>query len=74
MGHTESVKRAVEAGLGVSILSKTVVVRELGMGWLKTAPLKGINLKRRFYYTYHRDKYLSKMVKEFLALAIAASG
>jgi DNA-binding transcriptional LysR family regulator len=74
IGHTESVKRAVEAGLGVSILSKAVVERELGMGWLKTAPLGGINLKRRFYYIYHKDKYLSKTVKAFLSLAIAASG
>lgn len=71
LGHTESIKRAVEAGLGVSILSKTVVERELSLGHLKTVKLKGINLKRKFYYAYHKDKYLSKAVKALLSLILA---
>jgi DNA-binding transcriptional LysR family regulator len=70
IGHTESVKKAVEAGLGVSILSKAVVERELDNGWLKTATLKGINLKRMFYYAYRKDRYLSNAAKTFLSLAL----
>lgn len=67
-GHTEAIKRAVEAGLGVSIVSRAVVKRELESGTLKTARLKGINLKRKFYYTYRKDSYLSKAAQAFLSL------
>jgi DNA-binding transcriptional LysR family regulator len=70
LGHTESIKRAVETGLGVSILSKAVVERELKMGWLKTIRLTGVNLERQFYYIYRKDKYLSKAIHAFLSLIL----
>ncbi|WP_321391672.1 LysR substrate-binding domain-containing protein [uncultured Desulfuromusa sp.] len=34
LGHTEAIKKAVEAGLGVSCLSRLAVQRELENGWL----------------------------------------
>lgn len=68
LGHTESVKRAVEAGLGISILSRAVVERDLKQGWLKTTKLQGINLERRFYYIHLKGKYISKAARAFLAL------
>jgi DNA-binding transcriptional LysR family regulator len=72
LGHTESVKRAVEAGLGISILSKAVVERELKQGWLKTAKLQGINLERRFFYIHRKGKYISKTANAFLSLIVRA--
>lgn len=71
LGHTESIKRAVESGLGVSILSRSVVQRELKLGWLKTADLQGVNLQRRFYYIHRKGKYLSKAAKAFLSIVSA---
>jgi DNA-binding transcriptional LysR family regulator len=42
LGHTEAIKKAVEAGLGVSCLSRLAVTRELEQGWLAEVrtPLK----------------------------------
>ncbi len=42
LGHTEAIKKAVEAGLGVSCLSRLAVRRELDQGWLVAVntPLK----------------------------------
>jgi DNA-binding transcriptional LysR family regulator len=68
IGHAESIKRAVEAGLGISILSRSVVERDLKMGWVRTVQLKGIDLKRTFYYIYRGDKYLSSAARAFLSL------
>jgi len=34
LGHTEAVKKAVEAGMGVGFLSRLAVQRELENGWL----------------------------------------
>ncbi|WP_082677125.1 selenium metabolism-associated LysR family transcriptional regulator [Bacillus sp. FJAT-29937] len=47
--HTESIKSAVESGLGVAIISKTTIQKELDLGLLKQTRLKGISLKRNFY-------------------------
>lgn len=40
LGHTEAIKRAVEAGLGVSCLSRRAVERELAAGILVQLPLR----------------------------------
>ena len=42
LGHTEAIKKAVEAGLGVGCLSRLAVQRELDNGWLMEikTPLK----------------------------------
>ncbi len=67
-GNTEAVKKAVEAGLGVSILSRHVVRRELAAAVLRAVPCSGIDLKRGLYSIYRRDKYLTRVAEAFLRL------
>jgi DNA-binding transcriptional LysR family regulator len=70
IGHTEAVKKAVEAGIGVSILSRTAVLREKHLGVIKPLRIAGIDLKRTFYYAYRKDKYLSRVSTNFLQFAV----
>jgi len=70
IGHTEAVKKAVEVGLGVSILSKAVVVREERLGVIKTLRIVGMDLKRPCYFAYRKDKYLSRVTSTFLQYAV----
>jgi len=67
-GNTEGVKKAVEANLGISILSEHAVAGELASRMLKSIPLRGIDLKRNLYVVYHKNKYLSEAAKAFLGL------
>lgn len=67
-GNTEGVKKAVENGLGISIVSSEIVERELNTGSIKGLLVDGMNLQRRFSYVYRRDKYLSPSVRRFLEL------
>lgn len=67
-GNTEAVKKAVESGIGISILSRYVVSRELEAGTVKTIRLSGTNLKRGIFLIYHKDKYLPNIVKSFMRL------
>src|SRR5271166_1809860 len=67
-GNMEGVKRAVEAGLGVSIQSKSVVEREISDGTLAGVSLVGIDVKLARSYIYRKDKHLSSAAKAFLAL------
>jgi DNA-binding transcriptional LysR family regulator len=67
-GNMEGVKRAVEAGLGVSIQSKSVVQREISAGSLAGVSLAGIDAKLARSYIYRKDKHLSNAAKAFLVL------
>jgi len=69
-GHTEAVKKAVESGLGVGILSKLAIVREEHLGLIKSLRLEGVDLTRTFFFAYRRDKYLSRVTKTFLQYTV----
>jgi DNA-binding transcriptional LysR family regulator len=68
LGTTTGVKHAVEAGLGVSILSHHVVAPELANGRIKSIRLMGMNLKRNLYLVHHKDRYFSEAARAFLGL------
>lgn len=67
-GTTEGIKQAVAANLGISILSRHVVFKELASGAIKTIPLKGMDLKRNLYLVRRKDRYLSEAAQAFLNL------
>ena len=68
MGTTGGVKGAVEANLGISILSKFVVAREVKLGLIKALPLQGIDLKRALYFISHKNRYHSQASRAFINL------
>jgi DNA-binding transcriptional LysR family regulator len=72
-GNTEAIKKAVEAGLGISIVSNSAVAREVQLGVIKAIELSGINLERDFYLVYRKDKYISTLIKTFLEFVIYKS-
>lgn len=72
-GNTEAIKKAVEAELGISIVSQSTVAREVQLGVIKSLPLNGINLERDFYLVYRKDKYISNLIKAFLEFVIYKS-
>ncbi len=67
-GTTEGVKQAVEANLGISILSYYVVAKGLSAGSIRQLRLKATNLHRDLYLVHHKDRYLSDAARAFLKL------
>lgn len=67
-GNTEAVKKAVAAGIGVSILSECSIKNEAAAGQIKTVRLSDYALNRTFYFTYHKDKYQTKITKALINL------
>jgi DNA-binding transcriptional LysR family regulator len=65
-GNTEGVKKAVEAGLGVSIVSEYAIAREVFQHQLCAIPISGFNTKRDFNVIYLKEKYLSEPARAFL--------
>jgi DNA-binding transcriptional LysR family regulator len=67
-GNMEGVKRAVEAGLGISIQPQSVVQREISAGSLTGVSLAGMDAKLGRFYICRKDKHLSNAAKAFLTL------
>ncbi len=66
LSNNEAIKRAVEEGAGISLISEHVVSEEVKRKKLKSIPLTDLTMKRKFYLIHHKDKYLSHPLQMFL--------
>ena len=66
LGSSESIKAAVEAGLGISIISQWTVLKEKKLGSLKILHLKGIKLNRNFAVILKNNRFKTKTMEQFL--------
>ena len=66
LGNIGAVKRAVEAGLGISIVSRLAVAHELEGGRLKSVPLEGMTLERQISLCWHHDKPFTRATEAFI--------
>lgn len=64
-GSPESVKSAVEAGLGISIISETTLSKELKLKTLSAIRMEP-PMKRPFSIAYQRQKFRLRAMEEFL--------
>ncbi len=66
---TEGVKRAVEAGLGVGMVSRYAVENECQTGVLRRVPIEGWRLTRTMNLIYRAQKYFSPVGERFREFA-----
>jgi len=66
LGHVEAIKRAVEAGLGVSVLSEVAVRREVRYHTLVVLQVEHFPIQRRWYIARLADRPLSASAAEFI--------
>ncbi|HEV8636683.1 MAG TPA: LysR substrate-binding domain-containing protein [Chloroflexota bacterium] len=73
IGHqlheTEPVKKAVEANLGVGIVSAHAITREVAGGHLATAGIEGLSMQRYLEMVTRPDKYFSPLALRFQQFA-----
>ncbi|HID04036.1 MAG TPA: LysR family transcriptional regulator [Desulfobacterales bacterium] len=67
MGHPESIKKAVESGVGLACLSSLTVCREVEHGWLKTLQFEGVDMKRKLHVISRKNLKMNDTLAEFLA-------
>ncbi len=68
--HTEAIKRAVEAGLGVGCLSRICLQEAFARGSLVPLAVPGRDFRRQFHIIVHRKKFRSEALSQWLNLCI----
>ena len=68
LGSTEAIKSAVQAGMGITIVSGATVSRELALGQLVARPLNP-PLLRPFYFVRQRQKFRTHLMDELFQFA-----
>jgi LysR family transcriptional regulator, transcriptional activator of the cysJI operon len=71
LDSTEAIKSAVEAGLGIGFVSRWAISKELELGTLKTAPVRGLVISRHFSLVTHAGPEQQGAPEAFRAFAIA---
>lgn len=67
LGHTEAIKKAVEAGLGVGCISRMAVQRELDHGWLVEVA-SPVDLQRTLLLVARKNDYRTALMRAFVAM------
>ena len=65
--NNAAIKALVKKGLGITLISKNAVIDDIRKGDLVSIDVDDPNLVRRFYITYHKEKYFTKTIAEFVA-------
>jgi DNA-binding transcriptional LysR family regulator len=66
--HTEAIKRAVEAGLGLACLSRVALREAFRRGSLVELRTPQFDLQRNFHFVRHRQRHVSPASRAFIAL------
>lgn len=72
--HTEAIKRAVESGLGIGCLSRLSLREAFRRGSLVEVKTPQLDLRRHFYFAWHRRRHASAAMRTFLQLCRDFSG
>jgi DNA-binding transcriptional LysR family regulator len=75
LGHTEAIKQAVMAGLGIAFVSVHAVRGEVASGRLWALRLRGLRIRRHFHVIHNEARTLGARARAFLeVLERAAAG
>ncbi|MFA1710308.1 LysR family transcriptional regulator [Peribacillus frigoritolerans] len=66
IGSTQAIKSAVEAGLGISILPRLTVARELEQGFLREVDIFRINMARKLWLVRKNKRFNKIGVSKFV--------
>ena len=66
LSSNRAIKRAVEEGIGIALISRKVAQEEIETGRLMAIPLSDPSMTRKYYMIHHKDKYLSESLGNFI--------
>lgn len=73
LGSPEAIKQGVMAGLGISVLSRRNLGRELAGGTIAVLDVQGFPIERQWFAVHPRGKELSLAARSFLSFILEES-
>ena len=64
--NTETIKKAVLNGEGIAILSRMVIEKEIAAREVRVLNVENTRMKRKIKLIYHKNKYISQSMKQFI--------
>jgi len=68
IGNTEIIKKFVNAGLCLSVLPRFAIQNDIAQNSIQVLPIDNLSLSMYSQIFYHKDKYLTQGMVEFLGL------
>lgn len=65
IADNEIIKKMILKGLGVSVMSRLSIDKEVNEGTILPIKIKDISLNRSIYYIYHKNRYYSNIENKF---------
>ena len=65
---TTALVNAVKKGLGISVLPRRMITRDLENGDIYSIQIENLDFHRKFYITYHKDKRIDGILNNFIEL------
>ncbi|MBO8169205.1 MAG: LysR family transcriptional regulator [Thermoanaerobacteraceae bacterium] len=63
--NTQTIKECVRKGLGLTFISEKAVAEELAGKVFKILNIEGLEIRRQFYFVYHKTRVLSPLAQTF---------
>lgn len=64
--NAETIKNMISAGLGISVMSRLAVQKEIKRKELKIVDIEGMDFKRQFIIVHHKNKYIVPAMQSFI--------
>jgi len=64
--NAETIKNFIAAGLGISVMSRMAVEKEVQRNELAIIEIKGVYFKRRFSIVHHKNKFILPVLDDFI--------
>lgn len=67
---TQAIVKAVNKGFGISILPRMLAKNDIEKGNVVKCKIQDVNLQRKFFIAWHKNKYLNKSAQKFIDLCL----
>ena len=74
ISSNRAIKRAVEEGIGIALISRKVANEQIQAERLKAIPISDSSMSRKFYMVHHKDKYISDTLQRFIDMVFEWAG
>ncbi|SHJ44418.1 DNA-binding transcriptional regulator, LysR family [Dethiosulfatibacter aminovorans DSM 17477] len=67
----ETIKKMVELDMGITFMSEIAIKNEIKLNLIKPLLVKGLDIRRQFYFVYSKNRYLSPLAEKFKKFLIS---